>query len=437
MNKDMLRGQFPKVLIVSRGVWDDNGTSNTLTNIFSNYPPEQLAQIYIETKKPNTQHCKSFFQISEYSLIKKLSRWDTKTGQRVDAHYVDDKGVAEKEASTMDYVREHRRYIYTILREFLWLLNGWKSKELKQFIIDENPDVIWLSGSPLILMNRLGGFVAKTVGKPYCVFEMDDVYSYKHSGGNLVKYIYRFFLRKNVKKLVNGASQLFVISPKMKKEYDAIFGTDSIVLTKGIDFSSVSHHPYAAHQPVQMVYMGKIIYDRFSSLELIGRALDEINQDVKHIILNIYTNNSIEGIRKEKLIKNGNIVFHAPVPYSEVKGVIENNDVVLFVESLNDKFKDTARLSFSTKITDYLASGKCIFAVGPDDIAPMEYFKENDAALVAHGYDEIRTKLMELLKPGMIEAYSQKAFSCGMTNHDKAILDDIVYGKLIEIANNK
>lgn len=433
-----MKQQFPKILIVSRGVWNDNSTSNTLTNIFSNYPSEQLAQIYIETKKPNTRHCNSFFQISEYSLIKKIFRWKTKTGQRVDAHYVDDQDIAKKEASTMDYVREHRRYIYTILREFLWLLNGWKSKELKQFIIDENPDVIWLSGSPLILMNRLSRYVVKTAGKPYCIFEMDDVYSYKHNGWNLVKYLYRFFLRKNVKKLIKGASQLFVISPKMKKEYDSIFGTNSIVLTKGIDFSSVTYHSYVAHHPIQMVYMGQVIYDRLSSLEYIGKALDEINEDEKEkqIVLNIYTNNPIEIHKKESMEKMGNMIFHDPVPYSEVKNVIEQNDVVVFVESLKEQFKDIARLSFSTKITDYLASGKCIFAVGPKDIAPIEYFKDNDAAIVANDYDSIKEQLHKLLVPEMVEGYSKKAFLCGKANHDKAMLDRIVFGRITEITNN-
>lgn len=429
--------RFPKILIVSRGVWEDNSTSNTLTNLFYNYPSDKLSQIYIETKKPNTSHCHSFFQISEYALVKRIFNRKIVTGKRVDSNYEENKEIADKEANTMSYVRSHRSMLFTLLREFLWSLNGWKTKELKDYIRQEAPDVIWLSGSPLILMNRIGEYIVKTTQKPYCVYEMDDVYSYKRAAWNPVKFLYRSSLRKHVRRLVKSASQLFVISPKMKKEYDAVFGTDSIVLTKGIDFSSVSYHLSEVHHPIQMVYMGKIIYDRISSLELIGRALDEINKDEKHIVLNIYTNNLIEGSRKENIIKNGNVVFKAPVSYSEVKDVIEHNDVVVFVESLNDKFKDTARLSFSTKITDYLASGKCIFAVGPDDIAPMEYFGENDAALVAHGYDEIRTKLKELLKPGMIETYSQKAFSCGKTNHDKAILDDIVYGKLIEIANNK
>lgn len=426
---------LPKLLIVSRGVWNDAGTASTLSNIFQNYDSAQLSQIYIETKKSNTHLCRSFFQISEFSLIKRLYKWRTKTGRRVDASYMENQDVARKEADTMQYVRGHRSFAYNILREFLWHFDGWKTKELRSFISEENPDVIWLTGSPLILLNRLSQYVVKQAGKPYCIYEMDDVYSYKKCGWNPLKYAYRFFLRRRVRTLVEGASQVFVISPKMKREYDSIFGIDSIVLTKGIDFSSVSYHPYESHHPIQMVYMGQIIYDRLSSLELIGKALDEINKDGKEIILNIYTNNSTESNRKDKMTKNDNVFFHPPVPYHEVMDVIGENDVVVFVESLNEKYKDIARLSFSTKITDYLASGKCLFAVGPEDIAPIEYLKDNDAALVAHGYDEVRSNLKELLKPKTLDLYSQKAFSCGVANHDKVVFDRIVFGKLIEIAN--
>ena len=134
--------------------------------------------------------------------------------------------------------------------------------------------------------------------------------------------------------------------------------------------------------------------------------------------------------------KMGNMIFHDPVPYSEVKNVIEQNDVVVFVESLKEQFKDIARLSFSTKITDYLASGKCIFAIGPKDIAPIEYFKDNDAAIVANDYDSIKEQLHKLLVPEMVEGYSKKAFLCGKANHDKAMLDRIVFGRITEITNN-
>ena len=103
--------ELPKVLIISRGVWDDAGTSSTLSNIFENYDSNKLSQIYIETKKPNTSHCSSFFQISEFSLIKKIYKWKVQTGHRVDSVYVQDEEVARKEAETMQYVRGHRSFL--------------------------------------------------------------------------------------------------------------------------------------------------------------------------------------------------------------------------------------------------------------------------------------------------------------------------------------
>lgn len=425
---------LPKVLIVSRDVWDDS-TASTLNNLFEDYEPNRLAHIYIETKKPNTSHCTSFFQISEYSLIRKFFNPRIKTGQKVDSLYVENKSIAEKEAATMNFVRQNRRYIFTILRELLWLFNGWKTKELHEYIKDENPDVIWFMGSPLVLMNRLMRHVVKVSKKPYCIFEMDDVYAYKIYGLKLIKRLYRFFLKRNVKHLMGGVSQLFVISPKMKKEYDEAFHLNSIVLTKGIDFSSVFYQPYQPHTPIRMVYMGNIIYDRISSLEMIGRVIDGINAVDKLIILSIYTKNPIDSITKNNMIRNGNVFFYDPVSYTELKNVINQNDVVVFVESLDKKFKRLARLSFSTKITDYLASGKCILALGPSDIAPIEYLRDNDAALIASNSNELRETLLKMLDTGIVEAYSKKAFSCGEKNHNKTIINRIVFNKLIEVSN--
>lgn len=422
-----------KVLVVSRTVWDES-TASTSNNLFEKLDKIELAHIYIETKKPNSSLCHSFFQISEYSLIKKIFNWKTKTGQKIDISYVENESIAKKEASTMDYVRNHRSFIYTVLREFLWLLNGWKTKELREYIKDETPDVIWFMGSPLILMNRLMRYVVKVSKKPYCIFEMDDVYAYQINGFKPTQRLYRYFLKANVKKLMRGVSQLFVISPKMKKEYDRAFHLDSIVLTKGIDFSTVTYQPYESHTPIRLVYMGQVIYDRISTLEMIGRVLDQIDAKEKRFVLSIYTKNSVDVVTKEKMTKNGSVLFCDPVPYSEVKNVLDQNDVVVFVESLNERFKRLARLSFSTKITDYLASSKCVLAVGPADSAPIEYLKDNDAAFVASNDEELKDVLCKMLVASNLEAYSKKAFSCAVKNHNKDSIDKMLYQKLIDVS---
>lgn len=425
---------LPKVLIVSRGVWDDAGTASTLSNIFQNYDSERLSQIYIETKKPNTRLCHTFFQISEFSLIKKIYKWKTKTGRRVDASYEENSSVAQKEASTMQYVRGHRSFAYNILRELLWHFNGWKTKELRSFIREEDPDVVWLTGSPLILMNRLSQYVVKQSGKPYCLYEMDDVYSYKNCGNNPFKYAYRFFLRRRVRKLMKGAGQVFVISPKMEKEFDALFGIDSIVLTKGIDFTDRPFLEVTTSSPVNMVYAGNLLYGRMSTMEKLASALDEINKSSKRVALNIYTGTPVPDSIKEKITSGGSVFFHQPVPYSKVEEVIRQSDVVLYTESFDEKKKNLARLSFSTKITDYLAGGKCVLAIGPADIAPMEYLRDNDAAITVTSERDIAEKLEYLLSPGVIEQYSKKAYDCGKKNHDKCVIDNMVFSKMKEIS---
>lgn len=427
---------LPKVLIVSRGVWDDAGTSSTLSNIFMNYDSKKLSQIYIETKKPNTPLCQSFFQISEYSLINKIYKWGTKTGRRVDTTYNEDTDVARKEAKTMQYVRGHRSFAFNILRELLWHLDGWKSKELRSFIHDEQPNVLWIIGSPLILMNHLSQYVIKQSGKPYCIYEMDDVYSYKNCGKNPFKYIYRFFLRHRVRKLIKGASQVFVISPKMKKEFDALFGIDSIVLTKGIDFTNSHFKEVSVSKPINMVYAGNLLYGRLSTLERLASSLDDINKQTKQIVLSIYSGTIIPEDVKNKMTRYGNVIFHEPVPYKQVSEIIRKSDVVLFAETFEKWEKNLARLSFSTKLTDYMASGKCMLAIGPDDIAPMDYLISNDAAITITKEEDIFDKLKYLLSPGVIETYAQKAYECGRKNHDKKMIDNILFLKLKEISYN-
>ena len=225
MSKGISKGLFPKVLIVSREVWNDTAAS-TLTNLFEDYDPDKLAYLYIETKTPKSNFCYRFFQISEFALVHKLYKWRTKTGHAIftkeqDITVLNNEKIAAQEAATMQYVRGHRSFGFTFAREILWLFNGWKSKELRHFIQEFNPDVIFITGSPLILMNRLSRYVTKIAGKPYCVFEMDEVFPTNRWGWNPFKNIYRMSLRNNVKRLLKGASHLFVISPKINaKTFD-------------------------------------------------------------------------------------------------------------------------------------------------------------------------------------------------------------------------
>lgn len=430
---------LPKVLIVSRATWDDTrGTSSTLSNLFADYDPDKIAHIYIESKQPNTKCCYRFFQISEFSLVHKLYRWRLKTGHAFDIRNGEVSQVSEKiaaqEADAMYYVRGHRSPLYSFLREVLWSFNGWKSKELRSFIKEFDPDVVWMDGSPLPLMNRLYNYVLKVAKKPASIFMQDDVYTYESCGVDFFAKIRKWHLRRTVLRVVKQCDNMFVASPKMKREYDRIFGVNSTFIAKSIDFDENSFTITDPHAPIRMVYMGQVIYGRIYSLIAIAETLKKINSDGVKLQLSIYTNNQISEDLKLRLLVDGSVFLKDPVPYTEVQKVIAENDIVVFVESFDPRFCKLARLSFSTKISDYLASGKCILAVGPEDSAPIEYFQEEDAALVATKMEAVEEQMLKLSNEIVVREYAQKAKECALRNHDRKEMDGIIYTKLQELA---
>lgn len=433
------KNTLPKVLIVSRGTWDDSkGTSSTLTNLFADYNPDLLAHIYIETCEPNTKCCYRFFQISEFSLIHKLYKWRIQTGHAFDTrnkdHSAVNRRIASQEEATMKYVRGHRSLFYSLMREVLWGFNGWKSKELKQFIHDFDPDVIWMDGSPLPLMNRLYNHVLKIAKKPAVIFMQDDIYTYESCGKSFLQKIRRFHLRNVVRRVVKQCDKMFVASPKMKKEYDEIFGVESTFIAKSIDFSEViDKKQNRIHNPIRFVYLGQVIYGRIYSLIAIARALAKVNKENLKAQLYVYTNNEISEELKKQLLVKDSVFLMPPVPYSEVSKVMDENDVVVFVESFDSRFCKVARLSFSTKICDYLASGKCILAIGPSDLAPIEYFMEEDAALVATSTDCIEKQIELLTHQETVEEYIAKARCCAEKNHDRSRMNKLIYDTLGEL----
>ena len=108
---------------------------------------------------------------------------------------------------------------------------------------------------------------------------------------------------------------------------------------------------------------------------------------------------------------------------------------MIFAEALEGKEANVARLSFSTKITDYLANGKCILAVGKKGIAPMDYFEKNDSAIVAYSEQDIYAQILNIVNhPEMMDEYGRKANDCGVRNHDKQVVDARLIDTICKVA---
>ena len=414
--------KLPKILVVAINAWREDATSHTLMNIFSCWDPSRLALVYTRADLPNTKVCSRFFQISENDVLKSVFKPWKQTGREVfNAPTVNDSGV-EEEHKRYAKARKKHSYFMSICREMVWTLGHWKSRALKNFIKEVDPDVVFVPIYPTAYMGKVQRYIKKLTDKPIVCYLADDNYSYDACKG-FWAYIHRFMLRKQVKYLATHCKEMFVIVEKEKEETDRIFGTDSVILTKGIDFTELTYKKHTPNQPLKFVYTGNLIIGRAKTLALIADLLNKINGDEVKATLEIYSPDTVDEETMARL-NNGCSKHCGFIAREKVQEVQQNADVVIFAEALEGKDSCAARLSFSTKITDYLANGKCILAVGKEDIAPIDYFVRNDSAIIATNAAQLEERLRYILSyPQVIEEYGKKAFVCAKRNHDKEMLD--------------
>ena len=277
------------------------------------------------------------------------------------------------------------------------------------------------------MMNRLQRYILKQTGLPATIFMMDDIWSHKNG-----RSVMRYLLRREVKRLVPACKAHFAISEMMKREYDEVFKINCTILTKGVKAKEYQPDFTRLHRPLRMVYTGKLIYGRDKSLAKVAEALATINTDGKiKAELHIYTQTEITPQINNALNREGCCYLHKPVPYMEVAKILDEADIVLLVESLEKKQKYIARLSFSTKVTDYLGSGKCILAVGAEDIAPIEYLKKNEAAQICTSYETIYEQVIDLIKhQGKISQFAQNAYLLGTSKHSNELMSKRLFDVL-------
>ena len=418
-----------KVMIVSVPAWNKKSGSDTFSSLMEGYGADNVANIYIRESLPDSPVCNNYFRISENAVLKSVFKRTLKTGKRVFAEQEHNDNEKNERITEERYKKfsSKKNFFLSMARELVWKFGVWKTKELKAFIDEFKPDVVFFAMEGYIHLNRISRYVIKRSGAKGVGYFWDDNFTYKQS--NKLGYkIYRFFQKKSIKKTAKKCSEFFAITPKTKKEADETFGISCKVLTKPIK-NTAEYKTYIPNTPIKIMYTGKLIIGRFETVRLIGDVLNIINKNGIKAELDVYTTTYLT---EEQLNSVGEYVhILGAIPQTEVAEKQAQADILLFAEALPGPKSKAARLSFSTKITDYMRSGKCILAVGDFDTAPMEYLKQEDAALTAQSEEEIKLALEALInEPNLINEYAKKGYDCGVRNHSEEKIKKLLFKTL-------
>lgn len=421
----------PRVLVTSVPSWSSRGGSDTMSSLMQEYGAENVAALYIRADKSDSKSASRYFHIMEGRVMKSILHPSITTGEEFRPKDViitesSDEQTAEK--ARYSTFSKHRWGIFIFAREFVWKLGRWKSKELDAFLDDYKPEVLVCPIESYIHFNTLNEYIIKRCQPKVIGFLWDDNFTYKQEPNNFWHQLHRVWLRRSVRRMVDKCSTIFCLSPKMKDECDKVFGIESQLLTKPI-FNQSEFKPFNVGSPIKMLYTGNLYVGRDKTMMAIADALREVNRDGIKVELDIYTKSVLSEKDRARIEVEGACRLHKPIPQSEVFRLQEAAEVLLFAESLERRKNQGARLSFSTKITDYFRAGKCIWAVGSPTLGPIDYLQRMDAAIMSTDAQTIAEALRKMVTDkSIIAEYARKGFDCGKKNHN----GDAILNKLYE-----
>ncbi len=403
-----------------------------MTNLFMNLHGSEIHNLYFRSEKSQNDICKTIFQISEQQLIKNIFSHKP-TGRVVYTDILDPDEIAKEETLYSQSKKSNLRLLWFI-RELIWDRGNWKTEALVQYLHDINVDIIFMPVFGCYYPHKVLKFIKEQTNAKIVLFHADDNYSLKQFSFSPLYWLYRFGLRRWVRNSVKMAAINYCISRIQIAEYQKAFRKPCKLLYKGIE--QRQYTGYSEHEQLQLVFTGNISSGRWKTLAIIGRVLQKMNKTGTLAQLIIYTATPMTKKMKQALLIEDTIQMMGHVPAASIPIIQKNADVLIHVESFALKDKLEVRMSFSTKIVDYLAHGRCIFAVGPTDVASIDYLKKNDAAVIATSDDEVIEKLTAFIRnPELRLEYAEKAWKCGQRNHDKTVIQERFYNDLTDLVS--
>lgn len=417
------------ILFITMDCWSSYNsatTANTFASLFKNYDSAHMASLYLREEIPTSKECCLFFSIAENSVLKSVFKPKTITGKLFRR---DEMEITQNDISNIEKTKERyrrlgvkRNRILLFAREIMWLMGHWKSLELCEFLDDFKPDIIIYGMEGYCYFHRIVRYALKYTGATGIGFFWDDNFTYIQHKRTIGFLLHRCMQRRSLRKTVKRTKKFLAIFPKTKHEADKFFEIDCTIVTKPVDIIQESTREVYGEK-IKIVYTGNLKIGRLDTLKAISEILDEEKFLSDKITFEIYSGTVIDDLVVSTF--NKAINFMGSIPSEQVEAVQRSADVLLLLEDFQGENKLTARLSFSTKTTDYLGQGKCIFAIGNADIASIEYLLEKDCAICASNKQEIRTAMLKFVKePELINIYGKKALQVGILNHSREIMEE-------------
>lgn len=403
MDKLKLKIKNKELLIICNNVLSKtNNNGKTIYSFINSIPFQRVHQLYFSEEKPKIEGI-DYFQLSDSNIIKGIIS-HKKRGRKLG-----DKDIQIVNNPLIDKKIEIRKNIFTmIIREFLWW-NKWKSKHLISWLDAYNPTTILFVGGDCLFAYSICKYITKKYHCETSLYITDDYFL--SNSYSIVDRLRKLIIKKKIKECAHYASNFFTISEKMKEDYIKHIGIESFIV-RNMTTSLLEKNIQVKQDQIILIYTGSLYYGRDDILSYVSKAISSINKkkNNKKIVLKVYTNNQPKKNVLNKFEKTDECVYCGHLDELSLKLELNKANILLFIESFDEKHIEKTKYSFSTKITEYMSLKKPIFAIGPSNISSMMYLK--DISISINDLKKIENDLYKLASDlNKQEFYGNLAYS--------------------------
>lgn len=418
-----------KILTISSTTWDNsNSFGNTFSNLFGGMEDVEIYNIACRNGISDNYVTAKEIQMTDKSVLKSILRFNYDPCWEITKIQNNEK---VNEVLSVNAIK-NRRTISFVIRDLIWKLGRWKkSKCLQNFLKQYKPDVVYLPIYATPYMCDIQQYIIDKLGVPVVGHISDDVYNLPPDLSFDAR-IYRRYLQKKLARLIKSCKYLEVFAQNMADEYSELFDIPCYLIGKGVTEEEINNIPSYREQnndALKIIYTGNISAERFSVLYLLGKTIDDNFKD--KAVVDIYTQTHLSKEMEEGFNELKSIRLKGAVAGSEVKNIQKSADFLLHIEGFSEKSLFEVKMSFSTKIIDYMLTGVPILAAGPSQAnSIMILEKENLATVITDPQDMCETLRKLFNKETDVAEQKNNVISYLKRERDIDIIQKGIYNRL-------
>lgn len=397
-------GKYPRVLIVNaQSIYKKNATGITLQSIWSEWDADCLLEIYSDPMvMDESNHKFKSYCISPNNVIR-LARG--RVAQSINSNI---KATNTQQRSNNKIKSYLRQFAVCELDSLAVKLDESTLEAIRVF----QPQAIYTLGASVSIL-RLVNKLSVQLNIPVIMHFMDNWAEHIQWEDNPLLSLYKSSLKKKMLACIKRCKLVVTISSSMAEAYHEKFQKEMLVLMNTVDISRFKGLTSKDTGVIHFVYAGGLHLDRWKALREIALSIQQTNGKG---ILDIFTSkDNIELYRSG--FETLPVAFYEAVPHERIDEVYQKADVLVHTEIESENLKGFFKYSISTKIPEYLATGKPILFYGPRDMKLFEYLLQNQVALTAGTKEELYECVKRLMSEENFTEMCENAQCLAEKNH--------------------